>query len=251
MKNGSAGSDSARSTPAVRHWRIRPSGRVRDPLPTARSSRYATTSIAAVRTAQPNGWITPGGTAATQRPKALPSARSRSTTAISSRYASPMGTIRLAVPHSGCRPPSTDAKPYRSSRTHRACPRGQTQQSARDRVRASRRPDAPRTGSLQNGSGDHVSASTSFHCRTVHFVTRPLITYGSLRANSSAVAGLSPANTSKARSYGSANAAASSSFTAFVRSASQLEVLRPQCRTTLEIVVPTNSYSSTHRMTNR
>ena len=74
-------------------------GVARDPSVIDAPRRPATSSMASVRTAQPSG--APGAAAATQRPKALRVATSGSTTAISSRYASPSGMIRFAVPHPG------------------------------------------------------------------------------------------------------------------------------------------------------
>ena len=50
--------------------------------------------------------------------------------AISSRYVSPSGTIRLAVPQPGWRPPSIDASPYRASISLAAVARSATAISA-------------------------------------------------------------------------------------------------------------------------
>src|SRR5260370_14217127 len=63
---------------------------------------------------------------ATHRPKTLSAALSGSTIAISSRYESSSGTIRLAVPQAGCVPPSIDARPWRISISRPAASRFRT-----------------------------------------------------------------------------------------------------------------------------
>ena len=58
MKNGSDCSAAERSTPADRQVSSRPLGSAREPDPTVRPSREATSSSRSVRTAHPSGRVT-------------------------------------------------------------------------------------------------------------------------------------------------------------------------------------------------
>ena len=71
MKNGSDGSAAGCSTPASRQVSSRPLEPAREPAPTVRPSRRATSSSRSVRTAQPSGRRDAGLAAATQRPNGL------------------------------------------------------------------------------------------------------------------------------------------------------------------------------------
>jgi len=86
MKKGSDGSAAGSSRDAARQRNTWPSGVTLDPLSTIKPSLCAIRSRSVVRTAQPNGLLPDSAsTAATQRPKSLSAASSRSTTATSSR----------------------------------------------------------------------------------------------------------------------------------------------------------------------
>src|SRR6266545_3028710 len=111
MKNGRSGCSATRSNAALRHVRLRPSGRDRDPSVTATPRRSATPSISSVETHHATRWSPEREAFETHVPTGLDSASTGSATASSSTYSSPRGTTRFSVPHPGCRPPGRDPRP--------------------------------------------------------------------------------------------------------------------------------------------
>src|SRR5919106_6906293 len=115
-KNGRHCSAIAASIPAVRQLNVTPSGRRREPSVTESPSRSAWTSASSTATHQARRPPSCSTNARAAEPNGVPIAWVSSTTATSSMYwPSPRGTIRFAVPHPACRPPSALARPCSSS----------------------------------------------------------------------------------------------------------------------------------------